>query len=285
MSKGTVIGLDTEAQLRRVRELRTSYTRWLGGRILDFLQTLQGLAAFGLITLGVMVTKHGQARNVVRPLVWRHVGLCGVALLPMLLLLSGVLGIVVIGQTVALTTRVGAQDWIGKVMVTAVVREMGPMLAALVVLSRAGTAVVIELATARASREVEALEVLGIDPIHYLVVPRVYGMALGVFCLTVYAIVAAMISGYLWAFVQEVPIRPGDYFAQLSASLHPLDFLTLGLKSLGLGVLIALITCYHGLAHPLVIEEISRATIRAVTHGVILCVLTDAAFLAVYLIL
>jgi len=65
--------------------------------------------------------------------------------------------------------------------------------------------------------EVEALEALGIDPVHYLVVPRVLGMAVGVFSLTVYLILGALISGYVWAFLQDVPLRPTDYFRQWPA--------------------------------------------------------------------
>ena len=78
-------------------------------------------------------------------------------------------------------------------------------------------------------------------------------------------------------------IQPGEYFSQLASALHPIDFVTLGLKSGGLGVLIALVVCYHGLAQPLRMEDISRVTIRALTQGVVLCVLVDALFLAFYL--
>jgi phospholipid/cholesterol/gamma-HCH transport system permease protein len=131
---------------------------------------------------------------------------------------------------------------------------------------------------------VEALEALGIDPVHYLVVPRVVGMALGIFSLTVYLILGALVSGYLWAFLQDVPLRPGEYFRQLTSSLRALDFVTLALKSSLFGAIIATVTCYHGLAQPLRLEEVSGATIRAVAQCVILCVFLDALFIILYLI-
>jgi phospholipid/cholesterol/gamma-HCH transport system permease protein len=131
---------------------------------------------------------------------------------------------------------------------------------------------------------VEALEALGIDPVHYLVVPRVIGMALGIFSLTVYLILGAILSGYLWAFLQDVPLRPADYFAQLASSLRVLDFVALALKSSLFGVTIASVTCYHGLAQPLRLEEVSGATIRAVGQSIILCVALDAAFIVLYLV-
>src|SRR5206468_4487321 len=120
----------------------------------------------------------------------------GVRLLPMMIFLALALGLVIIGQTVSLLTRVGANSLLGTVMVTTVVRELGPLLTALIVLSRSGTATVVELGTARALGEVEALEVLGIDPIHYFVLPRVLGMAVGMLALTVYLILGALLSGY-----------------------------------------------------------------------------------------
>ena len=80
--------------------------------------------------------------------------------------------------------------------------------------------------------EVEALEALGIDPIHYLVVPRLIGIALSVFSLTVYFIFFALLSGYLFAFLEGVPILPGDYFRQLAGALIWQDFALIILKTL-----------------------------------------------------
>ncbi len=285
MAKGSIIGLDSDLYPRALAGLPFSYTRWVGGRILGFLGSLRGILAFGLIALGVLLVKRRQASNVIYPVIWQQLVRSGVAMLPVLLFLAAVLGMVVIGQTLLLTSKLGAQQWIGTIMGSVVVRELGPLLAAVVVLTRAGTANVIELGTARASGEVEALEVLGIDPVHYLVIPRLVGISISVFCLTVYVIVTALGSGYLWAFVRDVPILPLDYFNQLASALHPLDFLVLGVKSFGLGIIIALVTCYHGLAHPLAVEEISRATIRAITQGVVLCVMADAFFLLVFMVL
>jgi phospholipid/cholesterol/gamma-HCH transport system permease protein len=244
---------------------------------------MQGLGAFTLITLGVMISRFGAARQVMRPRVFQEISRAGLRLLPMFLFMSAALGLVVIGQTVSWLTRVGAINYLGTVMVVVVVRELGPLVAALLVLARIGTANVIELGTARAMGEVEALEALGIDPVHYLVVPRVVGMALGVFALTVYLILGALLSGYLWAFLQDVPLRPGDYFHQLAAALSGLDFALLAIKTVAFGSIIALVTCYHGLAQPLRLEEVSRATVAAVAQSIVACVLLDALFIIIYL--
>jgi phospholipid/cholesterol/gamma-HCH transport system permease protein len=273
---------DTQVFRRAARP--KTYTDLLGRKLFLFLLTVQGLGAFALITLGVMLKKNGVARNVVRPRIRQEIARAGVALMPMFMFVAFALGFLVIGQTVSALARVGAINYLGSTMVIVVVRELGPLLAAMLVLARVGTAHVIELGTARAMGEVEALEALGIDPVHYLIVPRVIGMAAGIFSLTVYLIIGALASGYLWAFLQDVPLTPGDYFKQLAEALGWLDFALLALKAVAFGFFIAIVTCYHGLAQPLRLEEVSRVAVRAVTQGVIVCVLIDALFIVLYLL-
>lgn len=264
--------------------LPSSYVDFVGRKLLRLILTIQGLGAFTLITLAVMITKFGSSRRVITPLVRAQLARSGVRLFAMTMFVSVALGLIIIGQTVSLLERVNADQFLGTVMVSVLVRELGPLLTALIVLSRTGAANVVELGTSRALGEVEALESLGIDPIHYFVVPRVVGMSFGVFSLTIYLIIGALLSGYLWAFVQDVPLLPGEYFAQLARALNVVDFVVLASKSALFGVIIAVVTCYHGLAQPLRLEEVSNATVRAVAQSVIFCVALDAFFIVVYLV-
>jgi phospholipid/cholesterol/gamma-HCH transport system permease protein len=284
MSEGDASTCDgTETRFLQRAPLPRAYTNYWGRKFLLFLLTIQGLGAFALITLGVFAQKFFTAQPVIWPLMRREIARAGVRLLPMFLFVAGALGLLVIGQTVAWLTRVGAIHYLGSIMVLVVVRELGPLLAALLVLARVGTANVVELGTARALGEVEALEALGIDPVHYLVTPRVAGMAVGMFSLTVYLILGALASGYLWAFIQNVPLLPGDYFRQLAGALSYLDFVLLALKTGAFGFIIAIVSCYHGLAQPLQLNEVSRATVRAVAQSIVACVLVDALFIIIYL--
>ena len=274
----------TDTQVFRRAPLPRSYTDFLGRKLFLFLLTVQGLGAFALITLGVILKKSGVAKNVMRPRLRQETARAGVALLPMFFFVALALGFLVVGHTVSALAKVGATSYLGSTMVIVIVRELGPLLAAMLVLARVGTAHVIELGTARALGEVEALEALGIDPVHYLIVPRIIGMALGIFSLTVYLILGALASGYLFAFLQDVPMTPGDYFKQITESLSWLDFALLALKTMAFGFFIAIVTCYHGLAQPLRLEEVSRVAVRAVTQGVIVCVLIDVLFIVLYLV-
>jgi phospholipid/cholesterol/gamma-HCH transport system permease protein len=83
--------------------------------------------------------------------------------------------------------------------------------------------------------------------------------------------------------VQDVPILPGDYFRQLAGALNYMDFALLALKTSAFGFIIAIVTCYHGLAQPLQLNQISRATVRAVAQTTVACILLDALFIIVYL--
>jgi phospholipid/cholesterol/gamma-HCH transport system permease protein len=274
----------TNLQVFRHAVAPKSYTDLLGRKLFLALLTIQGLGAFALITLGVILKKFGVARSVVQPRIRHEINRAGVALLPMFIFIALALGFLVVGQTVSALAKVGATDYLGSTMVIVIVRELGPLLTAVLVLARVGTANVIELGTARALGEVEALEALGIDPVHYLIVPRVIGMALGIFSLTIYLILGALASGWVFAFLQDVPLTPGDYFKQIAEALGWLDFALLALKTLAFGFFIAIVTCYHGLAQPLRLEDVSSVAVRAVTQGVIVCVLLDAVFIVLYLV-
>ncbi len=257
----------------------------LGALILRSVVIMRNVASFALITVGVTLRKWRQSREAILPVVLGEIHRSGIQLLPMLTFMAAALGLVIIGQTVSLLTKVGVQDIAGMVMVTVVVRELGPFITALLVLTRIGTQTVIELSTRRAMGEVEALEALGIDPIHYLVMPRVIGLSVSIFALTVYFIILALVSGFLFTMVQDVALTPSDYFTQIALALRWEDFILLTLKTFAFGTIIATVSCYQGLAFPVRLEDVPRVTTRAVVVSVVACVLIDAAFIAAYLVL
>jgi phospholipid/cholesterol/gamma-HCH transport system permease protein len=275
----------TRSRLARLPTWATrAYLNVVGSLILRFLDTTRGLGAFSLITLATAVSKFGSARAVIAPLIRRQIYESGLKLLPMVAFIGLALGFVIIGQTIALLTQVGAHQFAGPVMVAVVVRELGPLATALIVLARIGTATVIELGTSRATGEVEALESLAIDPIHLLVVPRVIGLAVSIFSLTIYLIIVALASGYLFVMIQDIPLTPGTYVDQIATALTWQDFVLVGLKTLAFGAIIAIVTCYQGLAQPLRLEEVGAATSRAVVISTISCVLIDALFIILFLL-
>jgi phospholipid/cholesterol/gamma-HCH transport system permease protein len=262
-----------------------AFLDFAGRRVIQWMDRTRELMAFALIATGVTVTKFNVAPRVIRPLIHSQIHRAGVRLLPMIGFLGCALGLIIIGQTVSLLTQIGAHTLIGTLMVTVVIRELGPLLTTVVVLARVGAATVVELGTSRARGEVEALEALAIDPVHYLVLPRMWGLAVSVFALTIYFVLVALLSGYLFAFLQDVPLPPSEYFHQLAGALRWEDFAMLTLKTAAFGIIIAVVCCYQGLAKPLRIEDVPNATTRAVVSSVVACVLVDAVFIVAYLLI
>lgn len=257
----------------------------LGRRILGGIETSRRIGAFTLITLGTLVTKFGTSPRVIRPLVQQEILRSGVRVLPIVCFLGMALGLVIVGQTVLLLVQVGQTQLMGPLLVTVVIRELGPLTAALVVLARVGTAAVTELGTSRAVGEVEALEAMGIDPIHFLVVPRLIGFTVSIVSLTVYMVMTALLAGYLVAFLQGLPMGLGEYFRVIADAVSWVDFPLLALKTLAFGMLTSLIICYHGLAEAMRLEDVGLATTRTVAHTMVACLFVDALFLPVYFLI
>jgi len=257
---------------------------WLAAFVGEW-RSLTRLGAFILITLATAVRRYRDNSRVIRPQVLGEIHRCGVRLLPIVGFLGVVLGIVFVGQTVSLMEQVGASNFMGTLMVTVFLREMAPMIAGRLVLARVGTASVVELGTARALGEVEALEVLGIDPIHYLVVPRVVGFAAAVVSLTAYLILISLGSGYVFAYARGLKASPMEFFTAIAGAMTAMDFPLLVLKTLLFGALTGWVICYQGLARPMTLEEVGPATTRTVAVCVVGCLMLDALFITVYLLL
>ena len=111
-------------QMFRRAPLPKPYTDFLGHKLFLFLLTVQGLGAFALITLGVILRNNNVAKNVIRPRIRQEIARAGVALLPMFFFVALALGFLVVGQTVSALARVGAISYLGSTMVIVVVREL-----------------------------------------------------------------------------------------------------------------------------------------------------------------
>jgi phospholipid/cholesterol/gamma-HCH transport system permease protein len=164
----------------------------------------------------------------------------------------------------------GQSELFGKLMVVVMVRELGPIIVALVVLARSGTAVATEMATMRVAGEVETLEKRGIDPFSYLVVPRLGGMAVSLFCLAQVFIFIAIVGGFILSrlIVPDAPVF-GEYVRLITSQLDWLDALVLLAKTLVPGLLIGAIACREGLACGSTYTDVPRATTRAVVRSFI----------------
>jgi phospholipid/cholesterol/gamma-HCH transport system permease protein len=185
---------------------------------------------------------------------------CGVAVF---------VGISVVTQLTFWVGEAGQSQLLGPLLVAVVARELGPVLTNIVVVVRSSSAMAAELAVLKISGEVRTLEAQGSDPFLYLVMPRVLGMAVSTFCLTIVFILVAFASGYLFAawvgkgshdmllFADTVSsaVRPNDVFSILAKSILPALFASAS-------------CCIGGLGVGGSVTEILRAMQRAVTRSV-----------------
>ena len=273
-----VAAVPSEVPVRRRRPL----LQIAGHRALASVQTIKGLLAFALISVGALISHRHHARPLIRSLVVEQVAQNGLKLLPLGLAVAAAFGLVVVGQIVALLTKLGATQLIGPLVVTLVIRELAPLITAFLVLGRSGTNTVVQLGTSRALGEVEALETLAIDPIHYLVVPRIIGLATVVFALTVYLIMGTLGFGFAFAFLTDTPLTVETFAGEIFSSLTWFDFTLLGIKTAGFGIIIAVSTCYAGLARPLTLPEVAPASTQGVVLGVTGCLLLDAVLVPLW---
>ncbi|MFQ5551647.1 MAG: ABC transporter permease, partial [Gemmatimonadales bacterium] len=169
-------------------------------------------------------------------------------------------------------------EFIGSLMVIAIVRELGPLLTALTVAGRSGTAIASELATNRAMGEIKALEAMGIDPRQYIVVPRFGGAIVSIFSLIIVFDVVAIAAGMLAAMTNGMDMQ--RYFEIVLSSLNIEDTWLTVAKGLAFGSIIGLLPAYHGLAAKGAPTDVPIAASRAVVGSIIGIFVLSVVFVA-----
>jgi phospholipid/cholesterol/gamma-HCH transport system permease protein len=201
----------------------------------------------------------------------------GVAATPLVGLVAFLVGIPVVMQAHLWLGNVGQTGWLGPLLVAVVVRELAPLLTNLVVIGRNGSEMTVELANMTVSGRIRMLDALGIDPLIYVVVPRVVAMVVSTFCLMVVFIIITFASGYLFSFVLGLRVAaPGIFLAHVMRAIRPEDFLILLVSGLLPALMTTLICCSEGMSVPGTSTAVPVATRRALSRSVTVLFLTSA---------
>jgi phospholipid/cholesterol/gamma-HCH transport system permease protein len=224
---------------------------------------------------------------VARPFYWRDVlrqmDRIGVGTLPILLLTGLFTGMVLALQSAVALRRFGADIYVGSLVGVSMVRELGPVLAALIFAGRVGSGIAAELGSMKVSEQIDALQSFGTDPIKKLVTPRILA---GLIMLPVLTIVtdAIGIFGGLLVSVFSIGIPADTYLAGVWGALadsgfvfgfFPSDFVMGLVKPLVFGVIITLTGCFYGMAATGGTEGVGQATTRAVVSASILVLMMN----------
>jgi len=217
------------------------------------------------------------ARRLSRRQLTLQVRFTAVDALPIISGLALLIGALVIAQAHAQAVRFGVSEALGQLLATIIVRELGPLFAAIIVVARSGTAIASELATSRVMGEVTALEALGVDPVQYLVLPRLAAAAISVALLAMYFDFIAIMGG-LAATSYLAHLPPGDYLESLRMGMSASDVPLVILKGAMFGLGTAGICCWAGLRAALTPAAIPQSVTRGVVMAMLYVFAVSAAF-------
>ena len=257
---------------KETRDSLDSIGRWVRGK---------GTVFFDLSTLLYLAFKELVAeRKKGFPLVFeitlRQIYFTGVQALKVVAVIALALGTVVIVQIgTQLSFMGGGIEFIVPILVLVLFRELGPLLTAIIVVGRSGTAIATELGNLVIAHELEAIQVMGINPVYFIVTPRIVGVSIAVICLTGIFITVGLLGGF-WVSKLILPITFQAFLRELEIALSAGDLLLAFLKSLIFGLLIALTCTYYGLTVRYSSIEVPQAATRGVVSAMLFCFATNA---------
>lgn len=225
---------------------------------------------FMMLYLSVRATINDQAQGfrTIVSVIAAQVYFTGFQALPLISTLALCTGSILILQGMGNLTLLGGTEMIGNFLIVVLSREAAPLLTALVVIARSGTAVASEVGNMRANREIEALESIGINPLSFIVFPRVIGGVISVMCLAFYFNVVALIGGFfLTKFFHNMPFN--FYSESLLQAFAKEDVYEFILKNSFSGMIIFVVCCYQGLSVKKSPHEVPQVTTQAVVKSVI----------------
>ena len=205
----------------------------------------------------------------------------GVRALPILSLITFFIGLILALQSAYELRRLGAISYVANAVAISMTRELGPLITAIVVIGRSGSAFAAEIGTMKVSEEIDALETMAIHPVDFLVTPKFLAMIVMLPCLTIWANAMGILGGALFGVAQA----DFTWMRYIQASLEALflrDILTGLIKSVMFGITITAVGCYEGLSTGAGAEQVGRSTTRAVVVSIFLVILVDLVFTTLF---
>ncbi len=210
---------------------------------------------------------------------------CGAMALPIVGLISFLVGVTLAYTGSLVVRQYGGDIWIADMVGLAVVREMGPMMAAIVLAGRTGAAYAATLGNMKANEEIDALSTLGVSPIDFLVMPRIVALFCMMPFLALYSDVVGILGGMAIAGAQPLNIPANLYFAEMQTIVDLSDINTGVIKAASFGLLIGLAGCWRGLQADRSAAGVGQAATAAVVTGILLIIVSDSIFAVAFDIL
>jgi phospholipid/cholesterol/gamma-HCH transport system permease protein len=248
-------------------------------RRMSYLGGITSLFAFSILEA---FNRKKEGRRLIRQIITKQVFFTGwqaLGTISVIALVVGLIIIVLLGFSTKATGLLSVEK-MGDLLVTIIVREIGPLLTAIILLGRSGTAVATEIGNMMASDEFDALESLGVDPLRYIVYPRLIGIILSLSCLVIYFDIVGLMGGYLAATLTGMTVPFSSYFNSLFASLSVTDLMVVLFKCFTMGGAMAVISVMEGFKVGRQARMVPVAATRTVVNSLIALFLVDGIITA-----
>ncbi len=261
--------------VRRVTAVAPSWVARVGRRAWQAATELAGIVTF------VGQSACAAARVRPRRLRWRavlhNIESAGFRALPITGLLSFLMGIVIAYQGATQLERYGANIFVADLVGLAMLRELSPLLTAIIVAGRSGSAYAAQIGTMKVTEEVDALRTVGIPPFDLLVLPKLIALAIALPLLVVYADALAVVGGMIMA-KTSLSVGFGDFLDRFEHAIDLSDYLVGIGKAPVFAAIIAVVGCYQGFQVSGDAESVGQKTTVSVVQSIFLVIVADAAF-------
>lgn len=253
----------------------------IGSITLEYCAWLTGVCRFTGRLLYWVVIGPFRGQSARRKSIFAQIVFVGLRSVAIVFFVNLFTGIVLAMQSAYQLQKMGALLYVASLVAVSLCRELGPVLTALVVAGRAGSAIAAQLGTMKVSEQIEAVDTMAIDPVRFLAVPRFWAMLFALPVLTVLGNLSGILGGFIVG-TNSLGLNPDLYMQTTFKYLEIKDIYTGLIKSFVFAVIIALVACYEGLYTKGGAEGVGRATTRSVVISFILIILADCVVTAFF---
>ena len=253
----------------------------LGQTVLDGIQNGLGFVSFLGLTIVKMLWALTQPRRFRFTSFVHHLGRTGIDSLPIVAMLAFLIGVVLAYMSGEQLKNFGVESYTVDLVAASILREMGILITAIIIAGRSGSAFTAQIGTMKVNQEIDAMNTIGLDPVEFLVLPRVAALIISLPLLTFFANVMGLFGGAVIA-VAVLDMSIPEFIVQLKSAVNLNDFLVGVTKAPLFGFIIALVGCYEGFRVSSSAESVGLQTTRSVVESIALVIVLDTMFVVFF---
>jgi phospholipid/cholesterol/gamma-HCH transport system permease protein len=254
---------------------------YLGRQTIRFLVHLDRMARLSIETLvEALVAPFRGGKMRVRSTLEQMVRI-GYDSIPIVCTIAFFVGMILAMQSAYQLKRFGATIFVADLVAVSIIRELGPLLTAIIIAGRSGSAIAAEIGTMKVGEEIDALRTMGLSHVNFLFVPRVVALLIVLPCLTILADAIGIFGGYLLS-ISTLEFSSTRYLNQTASALLLKDLITGLVKSWFFALIVAIVGCYQGIITAGGAEGVGKSTTSSVVTSIFLIIAADVFFTALF---